>query len=123
MVNLAAQPVGAVTLSVDLALTEAVTAAVLFEQRTVTVSAAGELRDVLDGFGSRAYRLHLNGTTAAPHRRAPHHRAHGRRDNLVLNPSSELHSSVGRPDSFLYTYGNGGSALADRKSTRLNSSH
>ena len=113
VVNLDAQPVGTVTLSVDLALTEPVTAEVLFEQRTVMVSVAGELRDVLDGFGSRAYRLHLNGTIAASHRRPAPDRAQGRHDNLVLNPSFELQSSVSRPDSFLYTYGNGGSALAD----------
>jgi hypothetical protein len=105
VVNLDVQP-KVLQLAVDLPRAPATgSASVLFEQRTVPVSAAGEVSDLIDGWGTRVYRMVVAPAAAMV--------AQAKEDNLVLNPSFELQSSVGRVDSYLATYGLGGSVVAD----------
>ena len=115
VVNIDANP-AALTLELGDPTLAGRVATVLFEQRTVAIDATGRLVDFIDGFGSRAYRVSTTTatttttmTTGAALRTARRASA----ANLILNPSFEVQTSVGRPDSYLYTYGNGGSVLAD----------
>ena len=86
------------------------TGTVLFEQRTVAVTAAGAITDFVDGFGTRAYRVAV---ASGRSDRRPSPAGTTSKANLVLNPSFEVQSSAGRPDSYLLTYGLGSSVLAD----------
>ena len=114
VVNIDANP-AALTLELGDPTLAGRVATVLFEQRTVAIDATGRLVDFIDGFGSRAYRVSRATATTTTTTTGGVLRTARRASaaNLILNPSFEVQTSVGRPDSYLYTYGNGGSVLAD----------
>ena len=83
------------------------TAFLPFEQRSVAVQPDGRIDDIIEGYGTRTYRI----ATGQPTRRAEPTGS----GNLLWNPSFEVQHNLGYPDSFVPYFGRGSSVRPDSR--------